>query len=127
MLGQDLLTLLRRDGEEVAGYSRRDRDITDAAAVEAAVRERKPAVIVNCAAWTGVDDAEAHEDAALQVSGHAVAALATACADYGSTLVHMSTDTATAIAAAPRVLRPLSYLAGPAARGNQLSGNNSRG
>ena len=60
--------------------------------LEAAVRGAKPAVVVNCAAWTAVDDAETHEDAALQVNGHAVAGLAAACADYGGTLVQLSTD-----------------------------------
>ena len=39
-----------------------------------------------------MDDAEAHEDAALQVNGHAVAGLAAVCADHGSTLVQVSTD-----------------------------------
>ena len=52
----------------------------------------QPAVVVNCAAWTAVDDAETHEDAALQVNGHAVADLAAACADHGITLVQVSTD-----------------------------------
>ena len=39
-----------------------------------------------------MDDAESHEDAALQVNGRAVADLAAACADYGSTLIQVSTD-----------------------------------
>ena len=74
------------------GYGRSDLDITDAAAVRAILRRHQPAVVVNCAAWTAVDDAETHEDAALQVNGHAVAGLAAACADYGITLVQVSTD-----------------------------------
>ena len=92
MLGRDLVTLLARDGEDVTGYGRGQLDITDAAAVGANLRQRQPAVVVNCAAWTTVDDAETHEEAALQVNGHAVAALAAACADHGSTLVQVSTD-----------------------------------
>ena len=92
MLGRDLVTLLERDGEEVIGYARGDLDIIDGAAVREALGERKPTVVVNCAAWTAVDDAETNEDAALQVNGHAVAGLAAACADYGSTLVQLSTD-----------------------------------
>ncbi len=49
-------------------------------------------MVVNCAAWTAVDDAEAHEEAALAVNGHAIAGLATACADLGAALVQVSTD-----------------------------------
>ena len=83
---------LEREGEDATGYGRSELDITDAAAVRAALRRRQPAVVVNCAAWTAVDDAETHEDAALQVNGHAVADLAAACADHGITLVQVSTD-----------------------------------
>ena len=83
---------LQHEGENAVGYGRSDLDITDAAAVRATLRRRQPAVVVNCAAWTAVDDAETNEDAALQVNGHAVASLAAACADHGITLVQVSTD-----------------------------------
>jgi dTDP-4-dehydrorhamnose reductase len=92
MLGRDLVTLLEREGEDVAGYGRGELDITDTAAIRTVLRKHEPEVVVNCAAWTAVDDAEAHEEAALQVNGHAVTDLAAACADHGSTLVQMSTD-----------------------------------
>jgi dTDP-4-dehydrorhamnose reductase len=49
-------------------------------------------VVVNCAAWTAVDDAEAREEAALRVNGDAVAGLAACCAARGTALVHVSTD-----------------------------------
>jgi dTDP-4-dehydrorhamnose reductase len=92
MLGQDLLTLLEREGELATGYNRRELDITDAVAVGEVLRQRKPAVVVNCAAWTAVDDAESHEEEALLVNGHAVGDLAAACASHGITLVQVSTD-----------------------------------
>jgi dTDP-4-dehydrorhamnose reductase len=92
MLGQDLLARLALDGENAAGFGHRELDITDAAAVAAALDHNRPSVVVNCAAWTAVDDAEAHEDAALAVNGHAVAELAAACADRGIVLVQVSTD-----------------------------------
>jgi dTDP-4-dehydrorhamnose reductase len=92
MLGRDLVALLEREGEDVTGCGRGELDITDAAAVRAALRRREPTAVVNCAAWTAVDDAETHEDAALEVNGHAVAGLAAACADHGATLVQVSTD-----------------------------------
>ncbi len=59
MLGQDLISVLRAQGEEVIRLTRADLDITDEAAVRKAVAEHRPATIVNCPAWTAVDDAEA--------------------------------------------------------------------
>ena len=58
-------------GEEVTGVTRSELDITDRIAVLTAVQEHGPQVVVNCAAWTAVDDAEAREKEALQVNGMA--------------------------------------------------------
>jgi len=92
MLGQDLVTVLRHRGEQVTGLDRAELDVTDEGSVGGALLRRGPEVVVNCAAWTGVDDAEAQEDAALQVNGHGAANLATACAASGIRLVQLSTD-----------------------------------
>jgi dTDP-4-dehydrorhamnose reductase len=94
MLGRDLAGLLAGEvaGEQVTGLARADLDLTDAAAVRDAVARHRPDVVVNCAAWTAVDDAEAHEDAALDINGRAVAHLARACAGRGAVLVQISTD-----------------------------------
>lgn len=48
--------------------------------------------VVNCAAWTAVDRAEAQEEAATLVNGAAPGAMATACAARGLPLLHLSTD-----------------------------------
>ena len=92
MLGRDLVTVLLSRGELVAGLSRAELDITDAAAVRAALARWRPEVVVNCAAWTAVDDAETCPDAALAVNGQGPAQLAAACAAAGSALVQISTD-----------------------------------
>ncbi len=101
MLGSDLVPRLLADGEEVMALGRADLDITSASAVLTAVRYAQPDVIVNCAAWTAVDDAEAHEAAALAVNGDGPAHLAEACADLASSrhrsgagpvLLQVSTD-----------------------------------
>ena len=92
MLGRDLMLCLQREGENADGYGHRDFDITDTAAIRDMLGRRRPTTVVNCAAWTGVDEAETHEDAALTTNGHAVAQLASTCSDYGITLVQMSTD-----------------------------------
>jgi dTDP-4-dehydrorhamnose reductase len=92
MLGRDLTAALQAGGEDVIGLTRQDLDISDERAVRAALRDRRPDLVVNCAAWTAVDDAEAHEDEALGVNGRGPAHLAAGCAASGSLLVHMSTD-----------------------------------
>jgi dTDP-4-dehydrorhamnose reductase len=92
MLGRDLVNALEHDREKVAALTRRDLDITDEAGVRAAMRDIRPDVVVNCAAWTAVDDAELHESEALRVNGHGAAHVAASCADSGARLVHMSTD-----------------------------------
>ncbi|MFC8920852.1 dTDP-4-dehydrorhamnose reductase [Streptomyces sp. NPDC057116] len=89
MLGRDVLALL---GDGAVGLTRRELDVTDRAAVLAALRALRPSVVVNCAAWTAVDDAESREAEALAVNGTAVRHLAEACALAGSALVHVSTD-----------------------------------
>ena len=51
-----------------------------------------PDIVVNCAAWTGVDDAEQHEAAARRVNAGGAANLAAACAASGARLIQISTD-----------------------------------
>ena len=52
----------------------------------------RPDVVVNCAAWTAVDDAEASEEQALAVNAGGAANLAAASAGVGARLVQISTD-----------------------------------
>jgi len=92
MLGRDLVAAARAHGHECAGLDRRALDVTDRRAVDAAVAERAPEVIVNCAAWTDVDGAEADEAAALAVNGTGAANLAAAALAAGARVVQLSTD-----------------------------------
>ena len=84
--------MLEQRGEVVTGLSRDDLDVTDPGAVQAALARWQPSVVVNCAAWTAVDAAEASEEAALRVNGGAVAGLAARCAARGAALIQVSTD-----------------------------------
>jgi dTDP-4-dehydrorhamnose reductase len=92
MLGQDLESLLRATGAQVNGVARDALDITDGPAVTALLDRARPDVVVNCAAWTAVDDAEGQEDLALAVNASGPANLATACARVGARLMQPSTD-----------------------------------
>jgi dTDP-4-dehydrorhamnose reductase len=66
--------------------------VTDAAAVTEAIARCGPDVVVNCAAWTAVDDAEASEEQALAVNAGGAANLAASCVELGARLVQVSTD-----------------------------------
>ncbi|WP_432076715.1 dTDP-4-dehydrorhamnose reductase [Streptomyces wuyuanensis] len=92
MLGQDILARLAVDGIPAVAATRTDLDITDPASVRAALAAHRPAVLINCAAWTAVDDAESREDEALRINGDGPGHLASACADTGTVLLHVSTD-----------------------------------
>ncbi|MEV7009721.1 dTDP-4-dehydrorhamnose reductase [Streptosporangium sp. NPDC051022] len=92
MLAAEVLGRLRAEGEQVVGLRRDDLDLRDGRAVRDAVAECGPDVVVNCAAWTAVDDAETHEEEALAVNGHGVRALAEACERAGARLIQPSTD-----------------------------------
>jgi dTDP-4-dehydrorhamnose reductase len=92
MLGRDLVGVLRAQGEEVTGLTRADLDITDQEAVGDAVARQRAAVVVNCAAWTAVDEAETQEAQALAVNGNGPAHLAAACRSAGALMLHLSTD-----------------------------------
>lgn len=95
MLAQDLLRILRDRAEadpeiRIDARTRAELDITDAAAVDAAVADAD--VVLNAAAYTAVDKAEEDEDAAYAINATGVENLARAAARHGATLVHYSTD-----------------------------------
>jgi dTDP-4-dehydrorhamnose reductase len=99
MLGREVVAQLTRRTPHVVQTAWPDvrpnqqlLDITDASTVKQVVAEWRPAVIYNCAAYTDVDGAEAHEDLATAVNGAGVRNLAMAAREYGSLLVHVSTD-----------------------------------
>lgn len=69
-----------------------DLDITDAAAIQQFVNEKNIHFIVNCAAYTAVDKAEAQEDLCRKVNAVAPGLLAEAIAQRNGGMIHISTD-----------------------------------
>ncbi|MGF1648627.1 MAG: dTDP-4-dehydrorhamnose reductase [Kineosporiaceae bacterium] len=99
MLGADLVTAFLESDHEVTALARADLDVSDAAAVAEAVAGHD--VVVNCAAWTSVDDAETHEAAAFAVNAVGAQHVARAARAAGARLVHVSTDYVVGDAAGP--------------------------
>ena len=92
MLGRDVAIAATAAGYELTALPRAELDITDAAAVTAAVRAARPDTVVNCAAWTDVDGAESQPEQARAVNGTGAGQLAAAAAAAGAWTVHVSTD-----------------------------------
>jgi dTDP-4-dehydrorhamnose reductase len=90
-LGKDLLPRLREQGEVVA-VGRADCDLSSADAIRKLVAEVRPAVIVNPAAYTAVNEAEANSDLAYAVNRAAAGTLAEEARRSGAMFVHYSTD-----------------------------------
>ncbi|MCC6303786.1 MAG: dTDP-4-dehydrorhamnose reductase [Rhodobacteraceae bacterium] len=67
-------------------------DLADPPACARVIRAARPAAVINAAAFTAVDRAEAEEAAATVVNAAAPAAMAAACAALAIPLVHLSTD-----------------------------------
>ncbi len=90
MLGRAWCELLEECGIEHRALGRDACDITDPDSIRDAIEGWS--IVVNCAAYTDVDGAEAHEDEATRINGFAVGLLGEACAEAGARLVHYSTD-----------------------------------
>jgi dTDP-4-dehydrorhamnose reductase len=91
-LGVELVRELQSRGYATIGFDRGEVDITDGAAVEAAVAGHDAEVVFNCAAYNQVDVAEREPEAAFQVNALSVRHLALACRQTGARLVQFSTD-----------------------------------
>ena len=92
MLGIDVQAAANAAGHEVVALSRAELDISDRDAVAAAVAAAQPDAVINCAAYTNVDGAEADPDAAEAVNAIGPGLLAAAAAAAGAWIVHVSTD-----------------------------------
>ena len=92
-LGSEMVSVLERNhGLAVLGIDYPDIDITDQVSTELVFGGFDPDFVINCAAFTAVDDAETNEDAALRVNGLGPRIIAQECHKASAWLVHVSTD-----------------------------------
>ncbi len=90
-MGGELAGLLRPHGD-VTACDRATLDLADADAIVAAMRDVRPALVVNAGAYTAVDLAERERDAAFAVNARAPQVLAEEAKRNGAVLIHYSTD-----------------------------------
>ncbi len=83
---------LARLESEARVLGREDADLTDPTACAQVIRRAGPAAVINAAAYTAVDAAEAEEELATRINGAAPGAMALACAELKIPFVHLSTD-----------------------------------
>jgi dTDP-4-dehydrorhamnose reductase len=84
--------LCRQLGDDAVGLDIDDLDLTDGPAVLATLQRLRLAAVINCAAYTQVDRAEAEFERCRAVNATAVEHLARACGELDCPLVQISTD-----------------------------------
>ena len=90
--GQLATAMEQEGGAVVRRVGRPAFDFDRPASIAEAVQAVQPTLVVNAAAWTAVDAAEAEPEAAGRANRDGPAALAAHCADAGIPLIHVSTD-----------------------------------
>jgi len=91
-LATDLVEAGDRGPVPVVALGRPDLDLLNETSIAAAIERVAPRAVINAAAYTAVDRAEAEPDAAFALNRDGPGQLAAACARAGIPLVHVSTD-----------------------------------
>ena len=91
-LGQDVMKVLQDQNLDLLGTDRDTLDITDARGVQDVFLSFKPDVVVHCAAYTAVDQAEKDKDLCFSINVLGTRILAENCRDFGAKMVYISTD-----------------------------------
>ena len=91
-LGLSFQDVLNGAGIKNQILGRQEVDVTNSAMTSAKLKAINPAVIVNCAAWTAVDNAEDNAAEAFLINAEGARNVAIAARHSGAKLVHISTD-----------------------------------
>jgi dTDP-4-dehydrorhamnose reductase len=103
-LGSQIINILKKGASEIGevpkelknadviGKSSQELDITSFDKVNSIIREVKPDVVINAAAYTNVDQCETNQEKAFKVNATGAKNLAMACENIDAKLVHISTD-----------------------------------
>lgn len=91
-LGCDLVKVFNSSKYEIVPLTHADIDVTKFELSEKVLKNIQPDVIINCAAYVRVDDAEDDADIAFAVNATGARNIAKICVELNSTLTHVSTD-----------------------------------
>jgi dTDP-4-dehydrorhamnose reductase len=91
-LAKEFAKELTNRGIDFTALTKEEFDISDANKVFKVIKEIKPDVVINCAAYNLVDRAESFPTEAIAVNAFGVANLVFACTEVKAVLVHYSTD-----------------------------------
>jgi dTDP-4-dehydrorhamnose reductase len=90
-LGTECMQILSNH-YQIMGYSHKELDICNPDQVKQTFEKSQPDFIINCAAFTRVDDCETMTDHAFQINAKGPLYLAQSASDIGAKLIHISTD-----------------------------------
>lgn len=91
-LGHDVCKELEMRGHEVIGTGSADMDITNADAVREVLYRNRPDMVIHCAAYTAVDNAEEDEETCRKVNVDGTENIARICRELGAGMLYVSTD-----------------------------------
>jgi dTDP-4-dehydrorhamnose reductase len=91
-LGSEFIRSFNQSDSVVIGLSSSELDITNKNMIQQAIADHKPDVLINCAAYTNVDQAEEDSDRCYKINAEAPGFLADVCKENDILLVHFSTD-----------------------------------
>lgn len=92
MLGQSLTPCLQNRGHKVTALPKEELDVTNMATVKSTLKKLSPDLIVHCAAYTRVDQAESEPALAYLINGYGTENLAVAAADTDIPVLYVSSD-----------------------------------
>lgn len=92
MLGRAVVAEARNRGFAALGLAHQQGDVTDPDRLLYWVDAFRPQLVINCAAYTRVDDCESHQDTAFAVNAQALENVVAAAEEAGARLLHVSTD-----------------------------------
>ncbi|MCZ7401596.1 MAG: dTDP-4-dehydrorhamnose reductase [Candidatus Methanoperedens sp.] len=91
-LGYDLVRTFKDTVHEIVPLTHADIDVADLSSSRKMLEKIQPDIVINCAAYVRVDDAEDFPDKAFAVNALGARNIALICKDMDADLVHLSTD-----------------------------------